>query len=194
MSPQISPVNPSEIKASVKGAKVAGSSKAAFPDVMGDALLGASAMSAGAYEFVGQATGGSNIAGAVLNAAFSGIDVAHGFTPKGMGGYAGYGPYSSAPGMMGVGSYSTNMGYAGGIKAGVTVPGGVPGSIESSIGVDNPAAYQQELMQTMNANNLKLLELQAHMQSNMQSWTTRSNILSADHRARMSMIEKFSPR
>ena len=50
------------------------------------------------------------------------------------------------------------------------------------------------MINTMNQNNLQLLELQATMQSNMQGWTTKSNVLSADHRARMAMIEKFTAR
>ena len=49
-------------------------------------------------------------------------------------------------------------------------------------------------MEVMNQNNLQLIELQAIMQSNMQTWNTKSNILSADHRAKMSMIEKFTAR
>ncbi len=53
---------------------------------------------------------------------------------------------------------------------------------------------QAEMISSMNQNNLHLLELQATMQSNMQAWNTRSNILSADHRARMAMIEKFTAR
>jgi hypothetical protein len=51
-----------------------------------------------------------------------------------------------------------------------------------------------DMINTMNQNNLQLLELQATMQSNMQSWNTKSNILSADHKARMAMIEKFTAR
>jgi len=89
--------------------------------------------------------------------------------------------------MMGSPRYGTQGGYVNAKHAG-------PTGLNPAGDVTDPAQYQQELMQTMNANNLKLLELQALMQSNMQSWTTKSNILSADHRARMSMIEKFSAR
>ena len=56
------------------------------------------------------------------------------------------------------------------------------------------ATTSYDLMQTMNQNNLQLLELQAVMQSNMQQWTTKSNVLSADHRAKMSIMEKFTAR
>jgi len=57
-----------------------------------------------------------------------------------------------------------------------------------------PDIPAQDMIEAMRAENLQLLELQAMMQSNMQTWTTKSNILSADHRARMRMIEKFSAR
>lgn len=175
-------INPKSIKSGVVKA-ASGSSKAVFPEVMHDI----SAMGPAMMELGHQATGGSNTAGAVLNAAFSGIQVAGGMQAMNYGGIGGYGAYSAGvPGMMGVGGHSTATGFAKGASPyGVTSVG---------TGVDDPAQYQQELMTTMNSNNLKLLELQAMMQSNMQSWTTKSNILSADHRARMSMIEKFTAR
>jgi hypothetical protein len=43
----------------------------------------------------------------------------------------------------------------------------------------------------MNVNNLKLLELQA-VKRTICRLETKSNIQSADHRARMAMIEKFT--
>jgi hypothetical protein len=105
----------------------------------------------------------------------------------------GTGAYGDFPGVMGVGSYGTTAGYAGGTyaagsaslyKATEPMPMGSGGAVPGT----------SEMINTMNTNNLKLLELQAVMQSNMQAWNTKSNILSADHRARMSMIEKFTAR
>jgi hypothetical protein len=168
-------INPQAIKASVARAPAV-APKAAFGDVM----QGVSAMGPATAELLGQWTGGSNMAGAVLNAAFSGIEVAGGASS---GGYGGYGAYSSVPGLMGAPRHGSQPGFTNAKYAG-----------QVTTGVDDPSQYQAELMQTMNSNNLKLLELQALMQSNMQSWTTKSNILSADHRARMSMIEKFTAR
>lgn len=170
-------INPAEIKAQMKGKAATAAPKAAF----GDVLDGFSAMGPATAELVSQWSGGSETAGAVLNAAFSGINL----SSAGGVGAASYGAYGTMPGLMGAPRYTTQTGFAGG-KAGSPVPG--------AQNLDDPAAYQGEIMQTMNTNNLKLLELQAMMQSNMQTWTTKSNILSADHRARMSMIEKFTAR
>lgn len=170
------PINPQEIKAGVTGKTGKAQPKAAFSDVM-DGVL---AMGPAAAELTAQWTGGSQLAGAVLNAAFSGI----GTTSGGMG-YSAYGSYADTPGVFGSPRYTTQTGVTG---SGITGMTGVGAT------VDDPALYQREIMTTMNANNLKLLELQGLMQSSMQSWTTKSNILSADHRARMSIIEKFTAR
>lgn len=177
-------INTEAIKAQVKGKAAVGAPKTAFGDVLG----GVSAMGPATAELVGQWSGGADLAGAVLNAAFSGVNVSAGFTPTSMGGYGGYGAYTSTPGLMGTPGYTTQPGYVSG-KFATNTP-----TTSTGTPIDDPAQYQQEIMQTMNTNNLKLLELQAMMQSNMQSWTTKSNILSADHRARMSMIEKFTAR
>ena len=87
---------------------------------------------------------------------------------------------------------SAGYGYGGyGAKdAGIGMPGG--GTAAAVPGYDGFS--QSDMINTMNQNNLQLLELQATMQSNMQAWNTKSNILSADHRARMAMIEKFTAR
>lgn len=117
---------------------------------------------------------GSGNASAVLSAAFSGI----------------------AAGAQSLGG--TTPSFASGYGAGAHFA-----STTSTLGTLDPNApvvpgtegySQMDLINTMNQNNLQLLELQATMQSNMQGWTTKSNILSADHRARMAMIEKFTAR
>lgn len=174
----VSVIDPDKIRQASKQNR-ATTPKAAF----GDVLDGISAMGPAAAELTAQATGGNDLAGSVLNAAFSAMDA------SGMGARAAMGsPYAQSPGMMGSPRYGTQFG-------GTSDPNSaVPGLNGANSGVTDPAQYQYEIMQTMNSNNLKLLELQALMQSNMQAWTTKSNILSADHRARMSMIEKFSAR
>ncbi len=119
-----------------------------------------------------QMYGGSN-ASAVLSAAFSGIAAGAqslGTTPSFASGYGAGAHFASTTGTLGTLDPNAPV---------------VPGTEGYS---------QMDLINTMNQNNLQLLELQATMQSNMQGWTTKSNILSADHRARMSMIEKFTAR
>lgn len=164
-----------------------------------DSLLGAmAAMEPMNTELMYQATGSSNAA-AVLHGAFTGLGgaaSAYGYSGSpyaaagGSGGYGGFGALSEYPGMMGVGSSGTAGGYVSGGKGlgdlGPPTPGGT-----TTAGTGMPTS---ELINSMNVNNLKLLELQAVMQSNMQAWNTKSNILSADHRARMAMIEKFTAR
>lgn len=184
MKPEVPKIDPNVIKAEAKRVVLP---KAAFSDVM----VGASAMGPATAELVGQWSGGSNMAGAVLNAAFSGIDVA-----GGMGARAGmYSSYGDTPGIFGASRYTTQYpAYTSGYKFGDSTSAAgtsVSGGYGTTAGTDVDPAW---LMQTMNQNNLQLLELQAMMQSNMQSWTTKSNILSADHRARMSMVEKFTAR
>ena len=135
-------------------------------------------------EIMNQAAGGN--AAAILNGAFTGTSQATqswggaGAAPTAAGfgtGLGGYGALSEYPGMMGAGKYASGVVGAGG--------GTVPG---------DPSVYTGDLMSAMNSNNLKLLELQATMQSNMQGWQTKANILSADHRMRLAMIEKYTGR
>jgi hypothetical protein len=68
------------------------------------------------------------------------------------------------------------------------------GSSGDSVIAGTEGYSQADLINSMNQNNLELLELQALMQSNMQAWNTKSNILNADHRVKTTMIEKLSPR
>lgn len=176
-------INPSEIKKGV--GKAQGPADSGFSSILGamDATMPL------ATELTWQGTGSANAVN-VLNGAFTGVGGAagaYGFGPAAMGGggYGGYGALSEYPGMMGVGSAGTYSGYAGGYKATGASSGDLPGVAGFNT---------QTAVETMNVQNLKLLELQAVMQSNMQAWNTKSNILSADHRARMAMIEKFNAR
>jgi hypothetical protein len=185
--------------------KISSKGKAMGPGDNFDSLLGAmAAMEPMNTELMYQATGSSNAA-AVLHGAFTGVTgaaSAYGYggvggspyaAAGGYGGYGGFGALSEYPGMMGVGSYGTSGGYVTGGKGlndfSSPLPSNVGGSTQAGTGLPT-----QELINSMNVNNLKLLELQAVMQSNMQAWNTKSNILSADHRARMAMIEKFTAR
>lgn len=178
-------INTAEIKqGSMKASSVPGASNF-------DAVLGAAdAMTPLSTELMFQATGSSNAA-AILNGAFTGIQGAAGAFSGASGGYpmassmGGYGALSEYPGMMGSGASGTYFGGASGYKAGVIDN---PSSANSVPGLGNDTGT---LINSMNTNNLKLLELQATMQSNMQAWNTKSNILSADHKARMAMIEKL---
>lgn len=116
---------------------------------------------------------GSSASSAVLSAAFGG-------TSQAMGMYSGS-PYAKAgPGTLSLpGMEDVSM---------------VPGGGGDSVIPGTEGFSQADLINSMNQNNLKLLELQALMQSNMQAWNTKSNILNADHRVKTTMIEKLSPR
>ncbi|MBI2974643.1 MAG: hypothetical protein HYY43_03545 [Deltaproteobacteria bacterium] len=160
-----------------------------------DSFLGAvDAMAPMNTEVMYQATG-STSAAAVLHGAFTGVTGAagsYGYGPGGGAGagYGGFGALAEYPGIMGVGSSGTVGGYAGGYKGIDTTIGGASSTGQvAGTGMNTP-----EVLNTMNINALKLLELQAVVQSNTQAWNTKSNILSADHRARMAMIEKFAAR
>ncbi|MBN1282897.1 MAG: hypothetical protein JXA24_03905 [Proteobacteria bacterium] len=162
------------LKNTPKAAKVKGP-KAMGAD-FGGMLDAASAMSPVATT-AGQLYG-NNSSAAVLAAAFSGI--------------------SAGASTMGSGASLTSYGtpsYAGGFAAQTTGStfGGLSDGTTSVI-PGTEGFTQMDMINTMNQNNLQLLELQATMQSNMQGWNTKSNILSADHRARMAMIEKFTAR
>lgn len=188
----LNPVNPIEIqqRGDQRSSGRTGQAKAISNDTFGDVMGGVSAMNPFMTEFTRQSTGSVNAA-TVLNAAFTSFPaaaasfsgsapswgMAQGYAPTmpywgGGGGGAAYGQ-----GLPGLGASYPSEGMAGGGQA-------VPGTNLS----------QFQLMEIMNQNNLKLIELQAMMQSNMQVWNTKSNILSADHRAKMSMIEKFTAR
>lgn len=145
-----------------------------------DIMLGAAGAMGPAATTAGSMYGSPNSA-AVLAAAFSGINAtaAH---------KSGYGVYGGA-------SYGGTPYFAGGF-GNYASTGGTIGTLDpnSSVIPGTEGFSQMDMINTMNQNNLQLLELQAVMQSNMQGWNTKSNILSADHRARMAMIEKFTAR
>ena len=125
---------------------------------------------------------GTNSSAAVLAAAFSGV-TAGAQTMSSGGQLASYGMTPSyAGGGYGMSAQVSGSGTLGGLNGSTEV---IPGA---------EGFTQMDMMNTMNQNNLQLLELQATMQSNMQGWNTKSNILSADHRALMAMIEKFTAR
>ncbi|MFA4873722.1 MAG: hypothetical protein WC690_00105 [bacterium] len=146
-----------------------------------------------------QMYGSTGAPSAVLAAAFSGINAA---SAQGLGGMGGGG--ASLTGGSALADYTSGVpsfasGGMGGMSGGPgaqTVSSGSLGGLNSNAPVvaGTEGFSQMDMINTMNQNNLQLLELQAVMQSNMQSWNTKSNILSADHRARMAMIEKFTAR
>lgn len=152
-----------------------------FDDVLMGAAMGADAFSGAAGQaasMYGAGSGGS----AAIAAAFSGVSQ--------LGAVAGNGSYPSYAAGYDMGGYS-GMKYS---SASLTGSGLTGTGTSSSVIPGTEGFSQMDMINTMNSNNLQLLELQALMQSNMQSWNTKSNILSADHRARMAMIEKFTAR
>ena len=151
-----------------------GGAKASTTKDFGVAMASADAMMGVANAAVG---GGNPTAGAVLSAAFGGLS--QGMSSMSMGGGGGMG-----------GSSGTYM------SAGMGVPGmgGATGASGTAVVPGTEGFSQADMMNTMNQNNLQLLELQALMQNNMQAWNTKSNILNADHRVKTTMIEKLSPR
>lgn len=171
----IETVNPLAIKQGAKGggigkAKTYGGSSYSDFNFMLDAVGAAqapAATAAGMYGDVNSAT--------VLAAAFSGVGA--------------YNAQSGTPSFAG----GTPYNMSGGMNSMQTMPGMLPSS-GSAVVPGNDNFSHMDMVNTMNQNNLQLLELQAVMQSNMQAWNTKSNILSADHRARMAMIEKFTAR
>lgn len=187
-------IEPQEISNKVAGKAAMNPAESNFSSFLG----AVDAMAPTGAELMYQGTGSSNAA-AVLHGAFSGMSSAAGVYGYGSGGggsalaSGGVGAYGDFPGVMGVGGASTVGGYAAG---GGYAPGAfkAAGPLDQSMAAGGGAPGTQDMINSMNTNNLKLLELQAVMQSNMQAWNTKSNILSADHRARMSMIEKFTAR
>ncbi len=171
----INAINPSAIEQAVR-------KKSVTVQKDFNAFLGAADAMSGAALTAGSMYGSANAA-TVLGAAFSGVSQLNSL--PGMSGYpsmaAGYN--LSSTGFYGYGKYASEY-----------MPSGIPGSSSSAVIPGTEGFTQWDLINTMNQNNLQLLELQAVMQSNMQAWNTKSNILSADHRARMAMIEKFTAR
>jgi len=186
----IEKINPQLIQqpgANKKGARMKGMSTDSGFGSMLDAIgaMGSTATTAG------QMYGGSN-SSAVLSAAFSGIGAASGS----LGGGGAYGASAGGGAMGGAPYLAAGMSTTGtGFKADSTTSSIGAGGLSSTSAISGADGMSQmDMINTMNANNLQLLELQAVMQNNMQSWNTKSNILSADNRARMSMIEKFTAR
>ena len=164
-------------KANAKAGKVAGP-KAMGTDFSG--MLDAASAMSGVATTAGSLYG-NNSSAAVLAAAFSGISA----------GAANFGSGADAAMTSGTPSFSGGYGAQtiGGTSSFGTLTDGSSSVISGTDGFS-----QMDMINTMNQNNLQLLELQATMQNNMQGWNTKSNILSADHRARMAMIEKFTAR
>ena len=134
------------------------------------------------------------------NAMLDAIGAFEGTAATAMGMYGGQSataPTVLAAAFSGVNSYNAHTAgtpsFASGGMGSLAAPGLMPsGNTPVVPGTENFG--HMDMINTMNQNNLQLLELQAVMQSNMQGWNTKSNILSADHRARMAMIEKFTAR
>jgi len=164
-------INPLAIKAKATKIKTRGGRgfQSTLSNVKASAMLDAVGAMGGTTATAMGMYGSPNSA-TVLAAAFSGVNQYNAVSGGGIPSYA----------SMGMGGQSIGGGMP--INAGAPV---VPGTDNFS---------QMDMINTMNQNNLQLLELQAVMQSNMQGWNTKSNILSADHRARMAMIEKFTAR
>ena len=172
----IETINPLAIKQGAKANKVKGVYGTSYGGTPSygmsspsgfDSVMGA----VGAMEGVSAATaglyGGVN-SSTVLAAAFSGVNTYN---------------------VQGGGTPSFASGGMNSLSGPSLMPGGSSAVVPGTDGFS-----QSDMINTMNQNNLQLLELQATMQSNMQSWNTKSNILSADHKARMAMIEKFTAR
>lgn len=163
-------IDPREIQAKVSRGKA----QTINPSGFGPALDAAGAMAPMLGEATAQATGNVNAA-SVLHAAFTAM------------------PQAYAAG--------TGGNYAGGMYSGMDELGIMGSSRYSTV---NPAAYgsdpgglgtsQSQLIDKMNSNNLQLLGLQATLQNNMQSWTTKSNVLKSSYEAKMNMIQKFAVR
>ncbi|PIR20312.1 MAG: hypothetical protein COV45_07115 [Deltaproteobacteria bacterium CG11_big_fil_rev_8_21_14_0_20_47_16] len=165
-------IDPREIKATVQRsgkAQVGG-------DSFSNAMNAAGAMAPFVGEATAQTTGNVNAA-SVLHAAFTAMPRAYASSAGGYYGGSGMASGMDELGIMGASSFSTvNPGYA---------------STGDAAGL---GTSQTQLIDKMNSNNLELLGLQATLQNNMQSWTTKSNVLKSSYEAKMNMIQKFSVR
>lgn len=186
----LNPINPADIQRRQNYASRPAGAKAME---FGDFLAGVSAMNPFATELTHQATGNVNAA-TVLNAAFASFPAAaSAFSGGGGGGAPSWAAAGGSP--YGMAQQWYPPGGPGGMPGlGSHYPMGALGEGGSNQVVPGTNMTQFQMMEMMNQNNLRLIELQALMQSNMQVWNTKSNILSADHRAKMSMIEKFTAR
>ncbi len=162
-----------------KPAKIKSFGDSEFGSVLMDVIGGAEQASATAVGMYG----GVN-SSAVLTAAFSGVNAYS--AASGGGGYGGT-PYMSS-GFGGYNSHTASVDMTGLMGADPTNDGSMP-VIEGTTGYS-----QMDMINQMNANSLQLLSLQAKLQIGMQDANTKSNILSADHKAKMAIIEKFAAR
>lgn len=161
-------IDPREIQSKI------GSGKATLSPGFANTMAGAAgAMAPFAGEAAAQSTGNVNAA-SVLHAAFTAM-------PQAFGGGGGGGMYDAGMGELGV------MGSAKYASAVNPMAGGA--GDPSGLGTS-----QSALIDKMNSNNLQLLGLQSTLQNNMQSWTTKSNVLKSSYEAKMNMIQKFSVR
>lgn len=159
-------IDPREIQARIGSGK-AQTTMPTFSQQLADS---AGALAPFAGEAAAQSTGNVNAA-SVIHAAFTAM-------PQAFGGGAGGGMYDAGMGELGVmgsAKYSSVNPVAGGDPAGL-------------------GTSQAALIDKMNSNNLQLLGLQSTLQNNMQSWTTKSNVLKSSYEAKMNMIQKFSVR
>ncbi len=164
-------VDPREIQAKIGRGKA----QTVAPG-FGDTLAGAAgALAPFAGEAAAQSTGSVNAA-SVLHAAFTAMPQAYGASS---GDYYSNGMYSGMDelGIMGSSRFQTVNPVVGG--------SGDAAGLGTS---------QAALIDKMNSNNLQLLGLQSTLQNNMQSWTTKSNVLKSSYEAKMNMIQKFSVR
>ena len=147
-----------------------------------NAFLGAVEAFAPAGATAGQMYGDVN-SSTVLGAAFSGVSTLNAQT-------AGGGVPSFAHG---TGASYAGGGFGGGFAGTPAFSKGVAGGGQAVVAGTN-GFNRADLVNSLHSNSLELLELQATMQTHLQQSNIKSNILSADHRARMSMIEKFTAR
>ncbi|MBI4126609.1 MAG: hypothetical protein HY465_03865 [Deltaproteobacteria bacterium] len=178
MADSIEMINPEAIRSQTKamGTKSPGDF---------NAFLDAANAMTPAFATAGQMYASPN-AQAVLSSAFSGMSSTGALAQQ-----ASYPSFAGGGG--GLPDYGAGFAKYGNGLGELPSPGGLPSGGEPVV-PGTTGFTTADLMNSMNQNNLKLLELQAVMQSNMQAWNTKSNILSADHRARMAMIEKFTAR
>ncbi|PIR25471.1 MAG: hypothetical protein COV43_05335 [Deltaproteobacteria bacterium CG11_big_fil_rev_8_21_14_0_20_42_23] len=151
----------------------------------GEAFLGIlEALGPVTAESAAQAGAGVN-SQTVLSSAFSGVSASR----HQLGGVPSYSSATGSGTYVGGGVSSTRFNPS--VRA-ASYDGSGPGDLNA--GSADTLADRAALLDQMNQSNTELLQLQAQIQSTLQSFNIKSNILSADHRARMSMIEKFTAR
>lgn len=164
-------IDPREIQAKVSRGKA----QTVNPSGFGATMDAVGALAPFAGEATAQATGNVNAA-SVLHAAFTAMPQAYASGTGGM--------YS---GGLNMASGMDELGMYGAFRHSTVNP--VASGDPSGLGVS-----QGQMIEKMNSNNLQLLGLQATLQNNMQSWSTKSNVLKSSYEAKMNMIQKFSVR